>query len=45
MVAFYQHLQHNPNKARALRHAMLDTRQRYAAPRDWAAFVLVGDAE
>jgi CHAT domain-containing protein len=43
MVAFYQALQQNPNKAEALRQAMLSTMQRFEDPRDWAAFVLLGD--
>ena len=41
MVAFYQALQQNPNKAEALRQAMLSTMQRFEDPRDWAAFVLL----
>lgn len=41
MVAFYQALLQNPNKAEALRQAMLSTMQRFEDPRDWAAFVLL----
>jgi CHAT domain-containing protein len=43
MTAFYQHLQHNPDKAQALRQAMLSTLQTYPSPIDWAAFTLIGD--
>jgi len=45
MVQFYQQLQDNPDKARALRQAMLATMVEYPLPRDWAAFVLVGEGE
>jgi CHAT domain-containing protein/Tfp pilus assembly protein PilF len=45
MTAFYRHLQRDRNKAKALRQAMLETRGRYPAPRDWAAFTLVGEAD
>ena len=43
MQAFYQNLQQNPDKAQALRQAMLTTMQRTPAPRDWAAFTLIGE--
>jgi CHAT domain-containing protein len=42
MVAFYEALQHNPDKATALRQAMLKTMQIYDDPTDWAAFVMMG---
>ncbi|MEM9908508.1 MAG: CHAT domain-containing protein, partial [Cyanobacteria bacterium P01_D01_bin.44] len=42
MSAFYQNLQTNPDKAQALRQAMLATQAQYPNPRDWAAFVLIG---
>ncbi len=44
MVAFYQNLQRQPNKAQALRSAMLATMENYPRPLDWAAFTLVGAA-
>jgi CHAT domain-containing protein/uncharacterized protein HemY len=45
MVEFYGQLQQNPNKARALRQAMLITMKKHPEPRDWAAFTLIGEAE
>lgn len=45
MVAFYHHWQQHPNKAKALRSAMLATMEKYPRPLDWAAFTLVGEAE
>jgi len=45
MTAFYQNLQTNPNKAQALRQAMLSTMETYPDPGDWAAFTLIGEAE
>ncbi|MBM0743474.1 CHAT domain-containing protein [Phormidium sp. CLA17] len=45
MVAFYQALQQQPNKAQALRQAMLETMKVYPRPLDWAAFTLIGEAE
>jgi CHAT domain-containing protein/tetratricopeptide (TPR) repeat protein len=45
MTQFYQSLQANPNKAQALRQAMLLTMAKYPNPRDWAAFTLIGEAE
>lgn len=45
MQNFYQNLQHSPDKAQALRQAMLITLQQYPNPKDWAAFTLVGEAE
>ena len=45
MQTFYQNLQKNPNKAQALRQAMLTTMKIHPQPRDWAAFTLIGEAE
>ncbi|MDZ7956862.1 MAG: CHAT domain-containing protein [Aulosira sp. DedQUE10] len=44
MLEFYRQLQQNPDKAQALRQAMLATRKQYSAPRDWAAFSVIGQA-
>lgn len=43
MTQFYETLQRQPDKAIALRQAMLTTRQQYPDPRDWAAFTLMGE--
>jgi len=45
MQAFYQNLQNNPDKAQALRQAMLTTMKTHPGPRNWAAFTLIGEAE
>ncbi|WP_318781255.1 tetratricopeptide repeat protein [Amazonocrinis nigriterrae] len=45
MTEFYQNLQKNPDKAQALRQAMLITMKQHPNPRDWAAFTLIGEAE
>jgi CHAT domain-containing protein/tetratricopeptide (TPR) repeat protein len=45
MIAFYQNLQQQPDKAKALRKAMLTTMKDYPDPIDWAAFTLIGEAE
>ena len=45
MQSFYQNLQSNPDKAQALRQAMLTTIKTHPEPRDWAAFTLIGEAE
>jgi CHAT domain-containing protein len=42
MTAFYHELQTNPDRAVALRSAMLTTLKQYPSPRDWAAFTLMG---
>ncbi len=42
MIEFYQKLSENPDKAAALRYAMLATMKKYPNPRDWAAFTLIG---
>jgi CHAT domain-containing protein/Flp pilus assembly protein TadD len=44
MVEFYQNLQRNPDKAQALRQAMLTTMQQYPNPLNWSAFTLIGEA-
>lgn len=45
MVEFYRQLDNNPDKAQALRQAMLTTMKQHPNPRDWAAFTLIGEAE
>ncbi|MEM6350088.1 MAG: CHAT domain-containing protein [Cyanobacteria bacterium P01_D01_bin.14] len=45
MTAFYTQLQTTPDKAQALRQAMLQTQAVHPDPRDWAGFTLVGEAE
>ena len=45
MTQFYQNLQKNPDKAIALRQAMLATMATHPNPRDWAAFTLIGEAQ
>jgi CHAT domain-containing protein len=45
MTEFYKNLQQNPDKAQALRQAMLKTSQEYPRPLQWAAFTLIGEAE
>jgi CHAT domain-containing protein/tetratricopeptide (TPR) repeat protein len=45
MTEFYQNLQKNPDKAQALRQAMLTIRKQHPNPKDWAAFTLIGEAE
>jgi tetratricopeptide (TPR) repeat protein len=44
MSEFYRNLQQNPDKAVALRQAMLATKKQYSNPLDWAAFTLIGEA-
>ncbi len=44
MTTFYQTLQQQPDKAQALRQAMLITMKDYPYPVDWAAFTLIGEA-
>ncbi len=43
MTEFYRNLQQQPNKAQALRQAMLTTMKQYPAPVNWAAFMLIGE--
>ncbi|TAG88865.1 MAG: CHAT domain-containing protein [Oscillatoriales cyanobacterium] len=45
MSEFYQNLQKNPDKAQALRQAMLTTMKQYPEPKNWAAFTLIGEAK
>ncbi|MBW4479981.1 MAG: CHAT domain-containing protein [Tolypothrix brevis GSE-NOS-MK-07-07A] len=48
MERFYENWLQNidePDKATALRNAMLTTKQKYPNPRQWAAFTLIGEAE
>ncbi|MEP0873588.1 CHAT domain-containing tetratricopeptide repeat protein [Trichocoleus desertorum AS-A10] len=45
MVAFYQNLQRHPDRAQALRQAMLATMNDHPSPFNWAAFTLVGEAQ
>ncbi|MBW4475404.1 MAG: CHAT domain-containing protein [Tolypothrix brevis GSE-NOS-MK-07-07A] len=45
MTEFYKNLQRNPDKAQALRQAMLTTSKQYDKPVNWAAFTLIGEAE
>ena len=45
MSEFYQNLQKNPDKAQALRQAMLTTMKEHPNPKDWAAFTLIGESE
>ena len=45
MQAFYGNLQQGMDKAQALRQAMLTTKEQYPDPAQWAAFMLVGEAE
>lgn len=42
MIEFYQQISENPDKAAALRHAMLATMKKYPNPQYWAAFTLIG---
>ncbi len=45
MTNFYQNMQKDPDKAQALRQAMLQAMKQNPNPRDWAAFTLIGEAE
>ncbi|MEI2579986.1 CHAT domain-containing protein [Scytonema sp. PRP1] len=45
MTEFYNQLKLNPNKAQALRQAMLKTREFHPHPKDWAAFTLIGETQ
>ena len=42
MTAFYEALKTEPNRAIALRQAMLTTREQFEHPTNWAAFTLYG---
>jgi CHAT domain-containing protein len=43
MTEFYRQLQQTPDKAQALRQAMLTTKTQFPSPIDWAAFSLIGE--
>ncbi|BAZ03340.1 TPR repeat-containing protein (plasmid) [Tolypothrix tenuis PCC 7101] len=45
MGEFYRQLQKNPDKAQALRQAMLTTMKQHPSPSNWAAFTLIGEAK
>ncbi|MEM9164100.1 MAG: CHAT domain-containing protein, partial [Cyanobacteria bacterium P01_F01_bin.4] len=45
MTEFYRQLAGNPNKAQALRQAMLTLKSQNPNPKNWAGFVLMGQAE
>lgn len=45
MTEFYRNLQQNPDKAKALRDAMLSVMKSKPAPQHWAAFTIIGEAE
>jgi CHAT domain-containing protein len=45
MTEFYRQMQQNPDKAQALRSAMLTTLQQHPDPREWAAFTLIGESK
>ncbi|MEA5504699.1 CHAT domain-containing tetratricopeptide repeat protein [Halotia wernerae UHCC 0503] len=44
MIEFYQQWEQNPDKAVALRRAMLKTMEKYPQPINWAAFTLIGES-
>lgn len=43
MIEFYKQLKDNPDKAQALRQAMLINLKKYPNPEDWAGFTLMGE--
>jgi CHAT domain-containing protein/Tfp pilus assembly protein PilF len=45
MTEFYRNLQQNPDKAQALRNALLTTMKQYPDVINWGAFTLIGEAE
>lgn len=45
MIEFYRQLQTQPNKAQALRQAMLKTRSLHPDPLHWASFSLMGETK
>ena len=45
MAEFYTQLRQQPDRAQALRQAMLKTRAEYPDPIDWAAFTLIGKTD
>ncbi len=42
MTEFYQNLQNTPDKAQALRQAMLTIKETHPEPKDWAGFTVMG---
>ncbi|MCF2151308.1 tetratricopeptide repeat protein [Desmonostoc muscorum LEGE 12446] len=44
MTEFYQQWEKNPDKAAALRNAMLITMKKHPQPVNWAAFTLIGES-
>ncbi|MBD2519828.1 CHAT domain-containing protein [Nostoc sp. FACHB-973] len=44
MTEFYRQWEKNPDKAVALRNAMLLAMKKYPEPRNWAAFTLIGES-
>ncbi len=44
MTEFYRQWLSYPNKAKALRNAMLVTMKKHPEPKNWAAFTLIGEA-
>jgi CHAT domain-containing protein len=45
MTEFYRNFTANPDKAQALRQAMLTTMKQNRNPYSWAAFTLIGEAD
>lgn len=45
MTEFYENFRKNPDKATALRQAMLMTKKKHPNPSEWAAFTLIGESE
>ncbi len=43
MSEFYRQLQQNPDKAVAMRQAMLMSMKKHPQGQDWAAFTLIGE--
>ncbi|MBE9114547.1 CHAT domain-containing protein [Lusitaniella coriacea LEGE 07157] len=43
MTEFYRQLAQNPDKAQALRQAMLKTKEEFPPPSNWAAFTPIGE--
>jgi CHAT domain-containing protein len=45
MTQFYKNLLLNPDKAKALRQAMLPALKKNSSPKNWAAFILIGESK
>lgn len=43
MTEFYRQLKQKPDKAQALRQAMLIIKKQFPDPKDWGAFILIGE--